>query len=77
MSNQNFGFYFSCNADRTANDYTIYVESSDDGETVKLGARYKSSQPNTLYEILMDSEDLEVFGHMCLSLSSRMKNVQS
>lgn len=75
MSNQNFGFYFSCNADGTANDYTIYVESSDDGETVKLGARYKNSQPNTLYEISMDSEDLDVFGHMCLSLSSRMKNV--
>ena len=74
MSNQLAGFYFSCTADKSANDYTIYVEEVPrDGQTVKLAARYKNSEPNNLYEMILDADDLEAFGQKCLDHARHMK----
>lgn len=72
MSEQRLGFYFSCNADRSANDYTIYVEQRSEEQVVTLGARYKNSDPSSLYEIDMDADDLKTFGQMCVDLSVRL-----
>jgi hypothetical protein len=72
MSEQKVGFYFSCDADGSPNDHTIYVEQRNEG-TVTLGARYKNSEPNHLYEIEMDADDLQAFGQMCLALAQQMR----
>ena len=77
MSVQYYGFYFSCNADSSANDKTVYVELLRDGNAVRLGARYKNSEPNHLYEIEMDSNDLRMFGEMCIDLSTKMRLAES
>jgi len=74
MSVKYFGFYFSSNADGSANDYTIFVELQKNGGTVKIAPRYKNSDPNSLYEIEMDEDDLALFGKMCIDLASTMKN---
>lgn len=71
MSEQRLGFFFSCNADKSTNDYTIYVQGEALG-TVVMGARYKNSEPNHLYEICMDADDLVTFGNMCIDLAKRM-----
>ena len=73
MSVTYYGFYFSANADGSANDCTVHVEMQKNGGTVKLAPRYKNSEPNSLYEIEMDENDLALFGQMCIDLSRTMK----
>ncbi len=73
MSIRYFGFYFSCNADRSTNDYTVYVEMKKFGSTVKLAPRYKNIEANNLYEIEMDEDDLRLFGQMCIEMANAMK----
>lgn len=68
MSVQYFGFYFSCNTDKSANDYTVYAELDEDGD-VKLSIRYKNAEPNSLYQITMDANDLNKFGKMCCDMA--------
>jgi len=74
MSNQFFGFYFSGNADGSANDYTLYGQI--DGGVCNLGARYKNSERNSLYEINLDADDLVQFGEMCVEFGRWMKNLE-
>ena len=73
MSEQKAGFYFSCDADGSAHDHTAYAEQRNEG-TVTLGARYKNSDPNHLYEIEMDADDLYAFGQMCIALAQQMQS---
>lgn len=73
MSTTYYGFYFSANADGSANDYTVNIELQENGGTVKLAPRYKNAEPNSLYEIEMDENDLALFGQMCIDLSNTMK----
>lgn len=72
MCEQLFGCYFSSNADRTANDYTIYLAMAQRG-IVTMSIRYKNAEPKSLYEIDLDAEDLQTFGQMCLDLSKWMQ----
>lgn len=58
MSIQLLNINFSCNADKSANDHSIFIQSSDCSDTVKVGAIYKNSERSHLYEMEMDSEDL-------------------
>lgn len=76
MSEQLMGLYFSCNADKSAHDYTIYVEGIS-ASTVKIGARYKNSERNSLYEIEMDADDLQRFGDLCTFLSKQIRNEEA
>jgi len=73
MSTAYYGFYFSSSADGTANGYTVYVELHKNGGTVTIAPRYKNSDPNSLYEIEMDEDDLALFGQMCIDLANTMK----
>lgn len=75
MSEQLLGFYFSCNADKSAHDKTIFVDAVD-RSMVRLGARYKNCEPNSLYEIEMDVEDLQKFGQMCIDVAKQMGQAQ-
>lgn len=72
VSEQKAGFYFSCNADLSAHDYTIFVEQRKE-DTVTIGARNKNSEPNSLYEMEMDAEDLYAFGQMCIGLPNQVR----
>jgi hypothetical protein len=73
MSEQRAGFYFSCNADGSAHDYTLYVQQTDSRNVVNIGARYKNADRNSIYEIDLDANDLYRFGHMCIDLALQMK----
>jgi len=73
MSTAYYGFYFSSSADGSSNDYTVYVELQENGGTVNLALRYKNAEPNPLYEIEMDEDDLALFGQMCINLANTMK----
>lgn len=72
MSEQKVGFYFSCNADKSAHDHTVYVTQGN-GNYVVLGARYKNSEASSLYEMMMDPEDLLAFGQMCINLATALR----
>jgi hypothetical protein len=74
MSTQLITVLFSCNADASANDYTVSLEQRIDSNTVLLGARYKSSQPNRLYQIEMDADDLQAFGELCIAVARLLRN---
>lgn len=69
-----YGFYFSSNADRSANDYCIYVDSDKEEQTVTLAPRYKNSGRNHLYEMTLDPDDLILFGKMCSNFGEWMKS---
>jgi hypothetical protein len=70
---QLLGFYFSCNADKSANSQTIYVDRLSRTNVV-LGARYKNCERNHLYEMEMDAEDLQKFGEMCIDLARQISS---
>jgi hypothetical protein len=72
MSEQAMGFYFTCNADKSAHDHTIYVQQRTGDDTITLGARYKNAEPNHLYEIEMDAADLLRFAELCVNLVQSM-----
>lgn len=76
MSDQLSGFYFSCDADRSTHDYAVYVQSRD-SLTVSVGARYKNAEEESLYQIMMDADDLAIFGQMCIDFAKIMKARQS
>jgi hypothetical protein len=75
MSVQKLGFYFSANADGSANDRTIYVEG--DSQSVLLTARYKNAEPSGLYTIELDAADLARFGRLCLALAGEMQRSEA
>lgn len=77
MSEQRAGFYFSCNADKSAHDYTIYVDATGFDNVVNVGARYKNAERSGVHEIMMDVEDLERFGQMCIDLARQMKEARN
>ena len=72
MSEQKSGFFFSCNADKSAHDYTIFAQSNEMGN-IQIGARYKNSPENKSYEIEMDADDLVTFGNMCIDLAAQLR----
>lgn len=72
VSEQKVGLYFSCNANKLAHDHAIYIDAIDRA-TVVLGARYKNSERNHLYEMHMDKDDLQRFGQMCIDLAKSME----
>jgi hypothetical protein len=75
MSEQKLGFFFSCNADLSEYDHTIYVQYvQTSSNTIVIGARYKSCDPNHLYEIEMDTDDLRIFGQMCRDLACQIES---
>jgi len=71
MSNQIFGFYFSGDADKSANDYAIYCDLIQD-DCAKMAIRYKNAERNSIYEIELDAADLETFGTQCINLAKLM-----
>ena len=71
MSVQRIAVAFSCNADASAHDRTIYLQQTDE-ETVKVGARYKNSEPNHLYELEMDADDLRDFARLCEAIANQL-----
>jgi hypothetical protein len=75
MSEQAISFFFSCNADKSAHDHTLYVQQSAPGaNTVTIGARYRNANPSHLYEIELDPADLISFGNMCQQLGKIMES---
>jgi len=71
MSEFFLGAYFSCNADKSAHDYTTYIEVH--GDTAKLAPRYKNAESNSLYEMEFDADDLQKFGEILIDISKRMR----
>ena len=68
------GIYYSSSADRSANDHTIYVDRDDKGDFV-IAIRYKNSEPNSLYESVLDSRDLVVLGQMLINLGNSSQQI--
>jgi len=66
------GFHFSSSQDGSANDYTIYVYG--DLNEVSLGARYKNSDQNGIYEMIMNSNDLVILANLLMALSEQMQD---
>lgn len=68
-----FGFYFTSNADGSANDHTLYGQMSNHANTIKLGARYKNSEPSHLYEIELDAKDLRLLAKQLLATANMLE----
>lgn len=68
------GIYYSSSADRSANDRTIYIDRCDDGN-FNIAIRYKSSESNSLYEMLLDANDLIILGQMLINLGSSARQI--
>lgn len=73
MSEQAVGGYFTCNADKSAHDFTIYLIGKPGEDTVTLAPRYKNAESNHLYEQIMDANDLRSFGEFCISIANLMQ----
>ena len=69
MENRRFGLYFSSNDDIA----TIHIRIANDPEIAKIVVRSKNAEYNQDYEIELDSNDLELFGQMCIDLSEKMR----
>ena len=70
MSERKIGFYFASDANKSNHDYTVFVTTN--GRMVTLGARYECSAPNVNYEIVMDADDLQAFGQLCIDLAKQI-----
>lgn len=73
MSIRLFEMAWSCNADRSANDRALYVKDGG-GDALQLTFRYKNAEPNTLYEMECDTEDLREMARLldfCADLLAR------
>lgn len=72
MAHRLFSAHFSSMADCSAHSDWIHFENQRDSDNIRMGIRYRNSEPSPLHEIELDSDDLRALAKLCLAMAEQL-----